>query len=169
MTGDRNRVAEQIVDDYLGNLERAADRLPAEQRAELVLQIREHVDSACERDGYSQASVRTILERLGEPSEIVRAAEQEDPLNQPSHLSQLPQPLPQGVVAPTAQSPWGVLEVMAVVLLIVGGFVAPVVGPLAGVFCAWMSPRWTVGEKVVASLLIAPMVLLTLSLLLAFL
>jgi len=150
MTSNHDPVVEQIVDEYLRRLEQAAARLPADQRAELVLQIREHVDAACERDGSSEAAVRTILDRLGDPADIVAG-----------ESGEIPQPLaPPPVV--TKPSPWGVLEVLAVVLLIAGSFVIPVVGPIAGLCCAWLSTRWTRGEKWVASLLFAPTVLLLL-------
>ena len=56
----------------------------------------------------------------------------------------------------TVQAPrrlWGPLEIIAVILLIVGPFIVPVVGPLAGLVCAWISPAWTRGEKWAATIL----------------
>ena len=50
-----------------------------------------------------------------------------------------------------AGSPWGGLEAAAVALLTAGTVLLPLVGPLAGVVLACLSPRWTRREKVVAT------------------
>jgi hypothetical protein len=61
---------------------------------------------------------------------------------------------------PEATSPWGGLEISAVVLLALGAFVVPVLGPLVGLGLAWASPRWTQREKAVPTLLaVVPSVL----------
>jgi hypothetical protein len=59
-------------------------------------------------------------------------------------------------------SRWGALEVAAVVLLSLGSFVAPVVGPVAGLICAWASDAWTTTEKWVATAIASFVVLLPL-------
>ena len=48
-------------------------------------------------------------------------------------------------------SRWGGLEIAAVLLLSVGGFLLPFVGPIAGLVCAWISTAWTSTEKWVAT------------------
>lgn len=50
-----------------------------------------------------------------------------------------------------AESVWGPVEIFAVLGLTVGMFVVPVVGPIVGLVCAWVSTRWTRREKVVAT------------------
>ena len=64
-----------LVEDYLGRLDRAATTLPPDRRAELVAEIGEHIAAALEAgDPTSEAQVRTVLDRLGQPDEIVAAA-----------------------------------------------------------------------------------------------
>jgi hypothetical protein len=65
-------------------------------------------------------------------------------------------------------SGWGGLEIAAVVVLGVGSFIAPVVGPLVGLVLAWSSARWTVQEKVVTTVMtLVPATVLLLSFVLA--
>ena len=64
---------------------------------------------------------------------------------------------------PAGASPWGGLEVAAVLLLALGGFVVPVVGPAVGLVLVWCSSRWTGREKAVATALsVVPLLLLAL-------
>ena len=67
---------QQLVDDYLRRLERAAYALPPDRRAELVLEIKGHIDEAmASAPGQTdEAWTRTVLERLGTPEEIVLSA-----------------------------------------------------------------------------------------------
>jgi hypothetical protein len=60
-------------------------------------------------------------------------------------------------------SRWGALEIAAVLLLSVGSFVLPVVGPVAGLVCAWLSPAWTTSEKWVATAICSLLVLVPLA------
>jgi hypothetical protein len=51
-------------------------------------------------------------------------------------------------------SPWGGLEIAAVIVLAVGGllaFVVPLVPVLVGLVLVWCSQQWTRGEKAVAT------------------
>lgn len=61
-----------IVTDYLHRLETAAAGLPTDERAELVADVSEHIDSAL-RDARTadEVTVRNVLERLGPPEDIV--------------------------------------------------------------------------------------------------
>jgi uncharacterized membrane protein len=64
-----------LVDDYLDRVARATTGLPAERRDELIRDLREHIAAGrAEMDGESEAGVREILERLGEPEMIAREA-----------------------------------------------------------------------------------------------
>jgi hypothetical protein len=64
-----------LVDDYLRRLDAAASRLPADQREELVSEIRDHLQEALRQTpAGDQAAVPNALERLGSPEEIVAAA-----------------------------------------------------------------------------------------------
>ena len=57
--------------------------------------------------------------------------------------------------APGAPARWGGLEIAAVLLLSIGSFVLPVIGPICGLVCAWMSPAWTTREKWIATAIAA--------------
>ncbi|MEU4158906.1 hypothetical protein [Actinoplanes sp. NPDC026670] len=67
---------DELVAAYLARVERAASRLPAGRREELLGDLREHIEIArAESGAESEAEVRTILERLGDPESIVAAAD----------------------------------------------------------------------------------------------
>lgn len=133
------------ISEYLDQLRRAAVGLAPDRRAELLDQIGEHLDDVSNAPGATEADVRTAIDRLGDPSDIVAA----DQVDGPSTLGAAP-----AATAPmAARSPWGPLEIIAVAFLIVGGFLVPVVGPIIGLVCALASSRWTRGEKAVAGVL----------------
>lgn len=46
---------------------------------------------------------------------------------------------------------WGGLEIAALAMLVVGGFVMPLLGPAIGLVLVWFSPRWTAPQKLVAT------------------
>ena len=65
----------KLVQDYLRRLEQAAAQLPRARQAELVVEIREHIDDALlEAGAADEVAVRNVLERLGPPEEIAAAA-----------------------------------------------------------------------------------------------
>jgi uncharacterized membrane protein len=66
---------DRLVDAYLRRLDAAALALPPDRRAELIMEIREHVQEALrEGPANDEAAVRSLLERLGPPEDIVSAA-----------------------------------------------------------------------------------------------
>ena len=127
---------------FLARLEAAAAGLPPARRDELVAEISEHLREALAGSGAGDAEVRSVLDRLGDPADIVAAETDAAP--------RLVGAAPVQVLV-QAGSPWGGLEIAAVPLLTVGLFVVPIVGPLVGLVLAGMSPRWTRKEKVVAT------------------
>lgn len=65
-----------LVAAYLARVDRAASRLPAGRREELLGDLREHIEiTRAESGARSEAEIRTILERLGDPESIVAAAD----------------------------------------------------------------------------------------------
>lgn len=126
------------INSYIGRVGAAARGLPPDRRIELLDQLREHLDAVARAPGASEVSVLAAIDRLGDPAEIVASEEGV--------------PQARGVVidAP-ARNVWGPLEIITVILLIAGPFIIPVIGPLAGLVCAWLSPAWTRGEKWVAT------------------
>ncbi len=115
-------------------LERAAAQLPRSRRAELVAEIREHIDDALlEAGAADEVVVRNVLERLGPPEEIVAAA---GPVQRRS----------------------GRLELAAMIALAI-----PFLGWFVGVVLVTASRAWTRREKAVAiGLVLLPAVVLAL-------
>lgn len=139
--------ADPRVASYLERLELAAGALRPERRLELVAEIRGHIEvrlaaaptgtSALSSSGDDAVSV--TLRRLGEPEEIVAAAM--------DGTDQEVSPLPSRPGRRFSAS----VDAGALVLLLVGGF-ALGIGWVVGVVLLWLSARWTVGEKVLATL-----------------
>lgn len=116
---------------YLKQLRRAARRLPRANRDELVAQIDEHLREALP-PGATEASVRTELDRLGSPAEIV-AAEYE-------RLGVRP-----------ASGGW--FEWITLLLLLIGSLIIPILGWLVGAIMLWISRVWTAREKLAGTLI----------------
>lgn len=146
--------ANALVREYLGRLEEAAQVLPAERRRELAAEIAEHIDAALaaapKRD---EVAVRNVLERLGDPEEIVAAEA--------------------GSARPVASSRLGAIEVGGLVLLAGGTLLSPFLGLFAllvsflGLALLWASSAWTSLQKTIATLIFAALILLPVILLLA--
>ena len=64
---------DRLVEDYLDRLEDELADLPRAKRRELVDEIEAHIAEG-RTHGDSEAQVRTLLDRLGEPSEIADEA-----------------------------------------------------------------------------------------------
>ncbi len=143
MSADR---AERVVQDYLSLLSRELQGLPRADRDELLQQLGDHIAQArSETDPWDEAAALTLLDRLGSPAEI--AAEARDRLD----------------IVPPGRP--GGLDAFAVVLLLLGGLVIPLVGWLAGVVLLWSSAAWTRREKLLGTFVIpgglaTPMMLL---------
>ncbi len=118
-----------LARDYLKRLKKAAAILPRARRTELVGEIEAHLSEAIPA-GASEAEALNVLERLGEPAEIVAEAW-------------------------TGQAPasTGLNERVAVPLLLVGGFLFGV-GWVVGVVLLWNSRVWTLRDKLIGTLVI---------------
>jgi len=154
---------DQLVEDYLRELHIAAQGLPADRRDELIEEITAHIAEARQSDG-SPLAVRNILDRLGDPADIVRAAA-DTPPGSPA-WSGAPSSAGHPAGQPGTQpGRAGALELAAVLFLLLGGIVIPVLGWFVGVVLLWMSPRWTAKDKLLGTLvwpggLLAPALLL---------
>jgi uncharacterized membrane protein len=138
-------VVDPLVEDYLRRLDAAAYPLGEDRRSELLAGIREHIEASVESgEVHDEASLRALLDRLGDPEEIVAAARDDDA---PGAT-----PYPLGSPPPVAYRRAGIgLEITAALFLTVGS-VLFVIGWLVGVVLVWSSRRWTLGEKLVATL-----------------
>lgn len=172
---------DELVTRYLGRLSAAASALPADSRPELIDEITAHIAEARRAGPASSggsSSVRNILERLGDPADIVRAAADHHasyPAGDTTTTSELPGlfagPVPGGQSSGSgyaAPARLGGLEICAVIFLLIGGIVIPVIGWLVGVALLWVSPRWSRSDKLIGTLvwpggLLAPVVLLAMA------
>jgi len=134
---------DRLVADYLNRLAAAAVSLPADRRAELFEEISVHIAEArTVRDRAADTAslaVADVLERLGQPEDIVRAAAED---GEPD--AAIPTPAER---APRRR----VLDTGTVVLLLVGGLLIGL-GWIVGVFMLWASPRWRTSDKLVGTL-----------------
>jgi hypothetical protein len=147
---------DQLIADYLRRLSAAAGGLPADRRDELVSEIAAHIAEARAAGpppGIDPAEhIRDVLSRLGEPDDIVRAAWPADG----EDAAAGPPPPGAGAGWAAGAAPggpgggWrgglGAHEITAVILLLIGGFLAGI-GWIVGVILLWTSPRWRTRDK----------------------
>ncbi len=125
--------SERAMDEYLARLERSLGDVPSASREEIVSEIVSHIDEAlAEEPDRSEATVRNVLDRVGDPDEI--ASEARDRL---------------GIRTPKPS--W--LDAVALILLLVGGFLF-ILGWVAGVILLWLSGVWSVRQKIIGTLLV---------------
>lgn len=126
--------ADRLVDDYLKRLNRELSGLPRARRRELAEEIAGHISEArAELAAETEVEIRNLLERLGDPVEI--AAEERGR---------------SGVQRRRGR--W--IEILALILLPIGGVLLPVLGWFVGVVLLWVSDAWTTREKLVGTLVI---------------
>ena len=72
--------ADALILRYLQELEAELHDLPANRRQELLDEVGEHIAAArAELDPETEAGVRTLLERLGDPADIAAEARERPP------------------------------------------------------------------------------------------
>jgi hypothetical protein len=123
--------ADTLVDNYLRDLEAELRDLPAPRQREILAEVGEHITAArAAQDTQSEAAIRTVLERLGDPADIAAEARERF-----------------GIQAePTKPAtPW--LEVITLVALVV-----PFLGWLVGAVLVWLSRRWTTRDKLIGTI-----------------
>lgn len=134
--------ADTLINDYLDRLEAELSDFPSARRRELVQEIAEHISEArAQLEPESEADIRNLLDRIGDPAEI--AAEARGP-------AQPPDPAPPVVVERRSSA----LDVAALVLLLIGGLVLPLIGWVVGVVLLWISSTWTTGQKLLGTLVV---------------
>ena len=133
---------------YLERLAASAAGLPPESREDLLDEIRTHIAEArAAGEVHDEASLRQLLDRLGEPEEIVAAASADEtqPVAPPVAFATQP---------PMSYRQPGIgLEIAAFILITVGSIV-PIIGWLVGVILLWTSRRLTTAEKLLATLVV---------------
>ena len=128
-----NVTTDDPVKKYLKQLDAELADLPRGRRREIVEEITEHIAEAqAQRPDQSEADIRTMLERLGDPADIAAEARQRFDV-------------------PLARPGWQ--ETAALVFLLVGGFIF-IVGWFVGLVLLWTSSVWTVRDKLVGTLIV---------------
>lgn len=127
--------AEQIIQQYLDRVSTQLSDLAAEDRDEIIADLRAHIEESLgDSDGASEADVRNTLDRLGDPAELAQEAR----LRVGDARPQEPEPVNRRLdKSPSA------LEVASIIL-------TAILWPI-GVVLAWVSPRWLIRDKVIAT------------------
>lgn len=143
--------ADALVADYLGRLEAAAWPLPPERRTELASEVREHIEAALSEAGSrDEVTIRNVLDRLGRPEEIVAG---EAAGTAPAA------PVVSVSVGPTTARV-GAVEIAALLLLTLGAFLLPIIGPVIGLVFVWLSSAWSMRVKVVATAIVVVVIVI---------
>ncbi|MGH3154697.1 MAG: HAAS signaling domain-containing protein [Streptosporangiaceae bacterium] len=121
------READKLIRDYLAQLDAALQGVDASRRQEILAGVHAHIEEGrASLDPDDAVSVRTLLDRVGDPAAIAAEA---------------------GAPAPGSRrwdvwAPW----------LIIFGPVASGLGWVAGVLILWTSPAWSRRDKLIATL-----------------
>ena len=130
-----NATRPPLVDDYLKELDRSLAGLPPARRKEIVADIEEHIDDQLGELGGapSEAEIRNLLDRVGEPHELAADARDRFDISPP-------------------QPRW--TDYAALVLLPLGGLLIPFLGWLVGVAFLWSSKVWSDRDKLLGTLIV---------------
>ena len=124
---------DQLIEDYLRQLRSEIRDLARDRQSELIEEIRVHITEARgDLEPETEAGILMILDQIGDPAEI--AAEARRRLG-------------------TRTRRLRGMELAALILLLIGGFIVPVVGWFAGVVLLWGSSAWDRREKLIGTLL----------------
>jgi uncharacterized membrane protein len=115
---------DRLVEDYLEAVARACADLPIDVRTELLSDLREHI--AAQRSHPTEADIRTILDRLGEPAAIAAEARVGEP----------PRPRPIAVPSPRSASTNTAVAVVVAGVLFTAFVLVIVAGLLVALFRA---------------------------------
>lgn len=129
---DRTTALPNEVSAYLAELNVELRDFSASRRNEIVGDVEAHIIDALEREAGSASDVQEVLDLLGAPAEIARAARAE----LPDHKRQV-----------------AGRDIATIVLLLVGGF-ALGVGWIVGVILLWVSDTWRTRDKLLGTLLL---------------
>jgi len=131
--------SDKLVERYLKHLDVELDDLPRARRREIVDDISGHIAERAGLQAETEADVRNILEGLGDPAEIATDARERFEVS----------PHPQ-----SARSEPGWVEIGALIMLLVGGLVLPVIGWVIGVVLLWTSNAWNTRDKIIGTIFV---------------
>ncbi|WP_051874565.1 HAAS signaling domain-containing protein [Streptomyces exfoliatus] len=133
-----NAIDHPLVTAYLDAVARETAELPAERRAELLADLREHVEASDARD---DDQVREVLTGLGEPRTVAASALSEE--------------TPAGHIHPAPVAP-GRAKLTVILLgcsgpLLLASSVVGTIALIAGLALLWGAPRWETRHKVIGT------------------
>jgi uncharacterized membrane protein len=141
-----NGTRHREVDEYLRRLQRSMGDLPAERREEILAEIEEHIAGLlAETPQPTEADVRNVLERVGDPDDIAAEARERFEIHP---------------TRPRTRASW--TDTATVALLVLGSLMLVlvarpeglVVAWVAAVVLLWISDVWSTGDKVRVTLVV---------------
>lgn len=155
------------ISDYRQRLNEASTHLPPVVRADLLDDLDGHLDEI-RRGAGTDAEVRTALDRLGRPEDIVHAASGDAGGAPPPPDAEATTATTTRTAVPTGEGGRGVAgrDVVAILLVVFGALggalvflffpplmpVAAIGAYVTGLVLLWISPSWTSGEKLLSTL-----------------
>ncbi|MFD3535832.1 HAAS signaling domain-containing protein [Streptomyces sp. NPDC058664] len=131
-----NAIDHPLVAAYLDAVARETAELPAERRAELLADLREHVEAS---DAQDDDQVRAVLAGLGEPRTVAASALAEEAPVRPAS------PTAPGRAKLTA----ALLAVSGVLILF--SSVVGTIALIAGLVLLWGTPQWQTRHKAIGT------------------
>ncbi len=120
--------ADTILGGYRRRLDEELQQLPRSRREEIIAEVEAHIrDARAANPAETDADLLNLLDRLGDPGIIGVEARQRFDVAEPA--------------------PVGLREVIALLLLLVGPFVIPVVSGILGGLLVRSSVSWTARQK----------------------
>jgi uncharacterized integral membrane protein len=120
--------ADTILGGYRLRLEEELNGLPRARREEIIAEVDAHIRDARTADAAeTDADLLNLLDRLGDPGVIGTEARERFDVAEPASA--------------------GGREVIALLLLVVGPFIVPVVTWVLGAMLVWSSVAWSAREK----------------------
>ena len=124
----RKAPADRLIAQYLATLDRALGALPRARRRQIVGEISRHIaESRSDLDHETPATIKALLERVGDPRAISAEAGADDS-DTPSRWTD-------------RLAPW---------LLLLGGFIFGI-GWIVGVVLLWASSTWRRRDKLLGT------------------
>lgn len=121
---------------YVADLQAAAAALPPDRRAELVAEVEDHLRYAMPGP-VTDEQAREILDRLGDPHDLAAAAAADlAPSATTSGSASTPAAQPAAAYGSAS-------EIIALLLMGLGGLALPLLAPAVGVMLMPSTPRWT--------------------------
>ena len=139
-------MSDQLIDDYLRDLKLSAwiRRLPAARTTALESETRATIESQIGVAGRSdEATVYAVLDRMGPAADIVEREASNSASAAPRAIDAVMRPLARARFWLESRG-WGLAEILALVLLVIGPFVLWWIGPIFGIFLVRLAAsRWS--------------------------